>query len=233
MKVICAGVSKTGTKSMAKALRILGYKTYDFVEQLQFFPDEFDDYFTYGKRPDFQAMFQDVDAVTDTPASILFEELFEIFPDAKVILTVRDNEQVWAKSYSEHLKLFTCWTWIYGYMFLGRKRFRVITSLDNALLGSRNPSSSLIHIKRYQLHNQRVQQIIPKDKLLVFNVKQGWKPLCEFLGRKVPDEQFPRANVGGQHAKSFLRHSFQKVLMIMAFLVLGVAIIVFLIIKKI
>ncbi|XP_031569413.1 uncharacterized protein LOC116303928 [Actinia tenebrosa] len=225
MKVICAGVPKTGTTSMAQALRILGYKTYDFPEQTSFFIDEWDDLFTRGKMPDFQAMFKDVDAVTDTPASFVFEELFESFPDAKVILLVRDNERVWAKSYSEHLKLVYWWTTIY-FRLPNRKMWRVMTSLID-FLGSPNPSSSFVHIKQYKWYNQRVQQLTPKDKLLVFNVKQGWKPLCEFLGRKVPDEQFPRVNVGGQDLKNHLNNTLKKILVIIAFFVLVVAIFVF------
>lgn len=42
--------------------------------------------------------------------------------------------------------------------------------------------------------NRRMQEEIPRDRLLVYEVSQGWAPLCEFLGRPVPDEPFPHAN---------------------------------------
>ena len=46
----------------------------------------------------------------------------------------------------------------------------------------------------YSAHNDAVKSTIPDDRLLVFEVKDGWAPLCEFLGVPVPDEPFPRTN---------------------------------------
>jgi hypothetical protein len=46
----------------------------------------------------------------------------------------------------------------------------------------------------FQQHNQRVQQVVPAHRLLVFNVREGWAPLCAFLGKPVPDEPFPHQN---------------------------------------
>ena len=50
--------------------------------------------------------------------------------------------------------------------------------------------------KKYREHNERVKAAIPEERLLVFNVKQGWKPLCEFLGCEIPEEDFPWLNAG-------------------------------------
>ena len=65
-----------------------------------------------------------------------------------------------------------------------------------AAFGSMNPKSTVIAMKRYREHNERVQAVIPKEKLLIYNVKKGWKPLCRFLGCNVPDQEFPSVNVG-------------------------------------
>uniref|UniRef100_H2ZG74 Sulfotransferase n=1 Tax=Ciona savignyi TaxID=51511 RepID=H2ZG74_CIOSA len=56
----------------------------------------------------------------------------------------------------------------------------------------------------YRRHNLHVIQNAPKDKLLIYNVKEGWKPLCEFLGVEVPDVPFPRKNVGGSIVDEWL-----------------------------
>ena len=93
MKVICAGLSKTGTKSMAKALRILGYNVYDFEEHFKFHGQEWLDVYETDKAPDFYSMYKDVDAVTDGPPNVFFAEILEAFPDSKVIPMVRDNEK--------------------------------------------------------------------------------------------------------------------------------------------
>ena len=50
--------------------------------------------------------------------------------------------------------------------------------------------------EKYREYNERVQTVIPKERLLVYNVKQGWEPLCMFLGCEVPQESFPWVNRG-------------------------------------
>ena len=55
--------------------------------------------------------------------------------------------------------------------------------------------------KQYRQHNERVQSVIPQEKLLAFNVKQGWRPLCAFLGCDVPEKSFPKENVKASFAK--------------------------------
>ena len=71
--------------------------------------------------------------------------------------------------------------------------------IDPALVaayGSMNPKSTVVAKKLYRQHNERVQAVIPKEKLLIYNVKEGWKPLCRFLGCNIPNQEFPIVNVG-------------------------------------
>ena len=74
----------------------------------------------------------------------------------------------------------------------------------NAILGSTNRKLTCVSRKRYRMHNHRVKSLVPPEKLLVYNVKQGWKPLCEFLGCEVPNVGFPHENVKGEVVKIFL-----------------------------
>ena len=103
MKVICAGLGKTGTTSLASALRVLGYKVYDFPEHFEEHTDEWLAIYRGEKTPDFVSMYDGVDGVTDLPAAFWYEEILEAFPDAKVILTVRDNDEVWVQSLVKQL----------------------------------------------------------------------------------------------------------------------------------
>ena len=105
MKVICAGLSKTGTTSLARALQILGYNVYDVSEHFTLHRQEWLDSLETGHLPNFKEVFQGVDAVTDVPPAYWFEEIAEAFPEAKVILTVKDSEVVWLKSWQEHLRV--------------------------------------------------------------------------------------------------------------------------------
>ena len=68
--------------------------------------------------------------------------------------------------------------------------------MDNAAMGSLQTESTILFKKKYREHNERVTAVIPKERLLMFNVKQGWKPLCKFLGCEIPDEDFPWLNAG-------------------------------------
>ena len=207
MKVICAGLSKTGTTSLAKALQVLGYNVYDFQEHYEFHLQQWLDSFETDRHPNFKEIYEGVDAVTDVPPAFWFEEISADFPEAKVILTVRDSEDAWLKSWKEHLQLalgfftrfytkplFIIVPWM-------RKAKRFFDTLHQAIYGSFNPEATALYRVKYRQHNERVQAVIPAEKLLVFNVKQGWKPLCEFLECDVPSTPFPRVNVAHSDIK--------------------------------
>ena len=213
MKIICAGLSKTGTKSLAKALRILGFKVFDFDEHGHFHIDQWFEIYCEGKSPDFASMYKDVDAVTDLPPAFWFEEIYQAFPDAKVILSLRDNEDVWVKSRVQEHELYQTlggflnrvlvkWPLIIVKRIRGSYTiFEVLNEMITAAYGSLNPKSTVLFKKKYRQHNERVQAVIPKEKLLIYNLKQGWKPLCEFLGCDVPEVEFPKENVGTAFTK--------------------------------
>ena len=115
MNVICAGLSKTGTKSLAKALRILGFTVFDHLEHRELHFSGWVDLYCEGKLPDFAVMYRGVDAVIGLPPAFWFQEISEDFPDAKVILTLRDNEDVWAQSLAKHNEYVTSYG---GYRYL-------------------------------------------------------------------------------------------------------------------
>ena len=208
MKVICAGLGKTGTTSLAQALRILGYNVYDFNEHIKFHLLEWLDSFETDRHPDFKEIYEGVDAVTDVPPAFWFEEISAAFPEAQVILTVRDSEDVWLKSWKGHLRLTSQLPLYVKILFIiapwWRKLKHFRDTLRRAIYGSTNPEATALFKVKYRQHNERVQAVIPAEKLLVFNVKQGWKPLCEFLGCDAPSVPFPRANVAHSDSKSMI-----------------------------
>ena len=208
MKVICAGLAKTGTTSPAKALQVLGYNVYDFKEHYEFHLQQWLDSFETDRHPNFKEIYHGVDAVTDVPPAFWFEEISVDFPEAKVILTVRDSEDAWLKSWTENLQLISEFFTAKFYtrpLFIVvpwmRKMKRFLDTLHQAIYGSFNPEATALYRVKYRQHNERVQAVIPAEKLLVFNVKQGWKPLCEFLGCEVPSTPFPRVNVAHSESK--------------------------------
>ena len=87
MKIIVAGFAKTGTKTMASALRILGYKVYDFIENYECLNEQWLEIFRNDNEIEaLRSMYQDVDAVTDFPCAFYWKQLSMAFPEAKVSL---------------------------------------------------------------------------------------------------------------------------------------------------
>ncbi|KAL9980563.1 hypothetical protein ACROYT_G009166, partial [Oculina patagonica] len=201
MKVICAGLMKTGTSTLTKALQVLGYNVYGAPDGIKFHQQEWLDSFGTDHLPNFEEIFKGVDAVTDHPAAFWFEEISNAFPEAKIILTVRDSEEVWLKSWQEHLRIPDKLLPFYMKIILEiapsrRKTRHYFNTMHRAVIGGTDPEAGALYRGKYRQHNARVPAVIPAEKLLVYNVKQGWKPLCEFLGCDVPCGQFPRANAG-------------------------------------
>ena len=204
MKIICAGVGKTGTKSIAKALRHLGLTVFDWEEQTFDFQDHWVDVFQNGAQLDVKRVYQHADAIVDAPGNFFWEEILEAYPDSKVILSEREEDS-WLKSAVNQLQVIEA---VISRRFLcvlsptSRKRLFVTYSVINALVGSANPKSGFILRKRYREHNHRVKSLVPPEKLLVYNVKQGWKPLCDFLGCEVPTIALPHESIKGEIAEA-------------------------------
>lgn len=150
------------------------------------------------ERYDWDQLFGHYMAVTDTPCDVFAEELIQAYPEAKVILTLRDSAELWkqsmertvvqsAKRFASRGILDVVLGW-----FLPKSPYEPLFALNTKY-------SQLLTIPRdgvqmYEAHTKRVRQLVDKAKLLEFNVKQGWEPLCQFLDRTVPDVPFPHVN---------------------------------------
>ncbi len=145
-----------------------------------------------GEPLDLAAMYADYVACVDAPSCFLWRELMDQYPEAKVVLTVRDPER-W---FSSFMGLYRSTQWARP-LGLVSKKFRHFLELTDAIiereLGGVEHDSAIATFDR---HNQIVQAEVPADKLLVFEVAQGWEPLCEFLELPVPAEPFPHLNEG-------------------------------------
>ena len=153
-------------------------------------------------RQDWDNLLGDYGAVTDVPTICFADELIAAYPEAKVVLVERDIES-WYRSFESYID---------GYY---QPINRVLTALDPQfirpcarlmayILGDRKgffragSKKELQYNARlvYREHYAHVRAITPKERLLEFELKEGWGPLCEFLGKKVPDARFPRLHEG-------------------------------------
>ena len=193
---------------MKAALERLGFDPCYHMTEVFAHPDHADFWVAAwrGEPADWDEVLGDYEATLDWPACTFYEELMEQHPDAKVLLSVRDPER-WYESTRgtiyELTKLIegsTISRVIFGLVglvvfggFTGRR-----SSLANDLIwegtfdGRFEDKAYAIEV--FERHNEEVKRHVPPERLLVYEVKEGWGPLCEFLDVPEPDEPFPRLN---------------------------------------
>jgi len=210
MKVILVGISKCGTKSMATAFEQLGLKNYDYPEQFMFQRDDWFKIFKRGgTKEDFRRMFANCDSVTDSPACYFWYEILQAYPDAKLVLTQRSNEDEWYKSFYKQMdKMKPVFTPLMMLSPTNRDHLRYVEeqckySMGHNCLYVSNINETLCK-QTYRRHIAYVLQNAPKDQLLVYSLDQGWDPLCKFLDVPVPDKPFPHRNKQGSIVKEVM-----------------------------
>lgn len=197
LEVIGAGFGRTGTASMKAALEILGYDPTHHMFEVMARKDQMEMWHAIGTggTPDWDAVYADFPAAVDFPTASYWRELAEHFPDAKVILTVRSADSWWKSARATIIEIGTAPpAWARRFVPPIRKNAEMVNgTIWNRMFDGRQFEEA--HAKRvFQEHNAAVQAEIPAERLLVFEVKQGWEPLCAFLGKPVPDQPFPHVN---------------------------------------
>ncbi len=188
LKVIGAGFGRTASASLKYALEtLLDAPCYHMSEVLGR-PGHVDLWLNAAAgRPDWDAIFHGCAATVDFPASNYWSELADAYPDAKVLLSLRDADR-WFASTQE-----TIFSPSLQKLQAGTKWGRMIkATIDVHLGGDMNDRDALT--AAFKKHNAAVQDAFDSDRLLVFEARQGWKPLCRFLGVAEPDEPFPHVN---------------------------------------
>ena len=196
MQVIGAGFGRTGTVSLKEALEHLGYPCYHMQEVMKAYSrghvEIWDAALTGRTDIDWTGLFADYEATVDFPACVFYRELMDAFPDAVVVLSVRDPDRWWS-SFSKLLGLVTK-ARFFGFVPMFRKfsamNVHLVQYVFNGIPEKRGA------IERYLRHAEEVKETVPPPRLLVYSVTEGWEPLCRFLGQPVPDVPFPHANAG-------------------------------------
>lgn len=188
LKVIGAGFGRTGTASLKLALEtLLGGACYHMSEVLGN-AGHVDRWIEAAAgNPDWEAIFGSYIATVDFPASNYWRELADVYPDAKIILSVRDAER-WFLSTQE-----TIFSKELQRLQAGSKWGQMTKmTIDEHLGGDINDRDAVI--SAFNAHNALVEGAFGPDRLLVFEAKDGWAPLCAFLGIAEPDGDYPHIN---------------------------------------
>jgi Sulfotransferase domain len=189
LKVVGAGVGRTGTNSLKIALeQLLGepchhmYEIFVHPEQIPEWTDAIE-----GRSVGWSTMPKGYEALVDWPGASFWPELTRENPEALVLLSVRDPES-WYKSASNTIfQVFDnappeMRPWFETMRLLLRERF--CDQLDD-------PTAMMT---AFEQHNDAVRAAIPAERLLEWNPGDGWAPLCERLGLDIPDDPFPQTN---------------------------------------
>jgi len=207
IRVIGAGLARTGTMSMKAALEQLGFsRCYHMIELLAH-PEEvhYWEAASRGEKVNWDELFANDQATVDYPGCRYYRQLMEHYPDAKVVLTVRDAEK-WYESTRDTIAQVV--RNVFGAdgngatppNFPGNAEFtmRVMRMMRQDMwqgdfAGRFEDRDHTIAF--FNRHVAEVKAHVPADRLLVFEVTQGWEPLCQFLEVPVPqDTPFPRLN---------------------------------------
>jgi hypothetical protein len=192
LRVIGPGFGRTGTLSMRTALVRLGFAPCDHMLQNERHPERFplwDEALRCklaGEPIDWRPLLTDFRAIVDWPGAYFWRELVAAHPEARVVLTVRDPDR-WCDSIRATIFALTEADWPPE----GLATLDIIAhrTFDNRL-DDREHCQAV-----FARHIQAVRAAVAPERLLVFEVKQGWEPLCAFLDVPVPEgEPFPHVN---------------------------------------
>ncbi len=205
LRVIGAGFGRTGTLSACTALNQLGFPCYHMFEVIENRNNKTHlDFWRMvangkpGTQYDWDEVFSRYTATVDNPACCVWRELLVAYPDAKVVLTVHPRgADAWYESTMDTI-YFTESMWQFKVLELTTPFGRKMGDMSRKLIWQRSLRGTMRDrskaIERYHQHIAEVKAEAPADKLLIFSVDQGWKPLCDFLGVPVPSSEFPNVN---------------------------------------
>lgn len=213
LAVIHVALFRMATKSMAAAYRTLGYRTHHGIDNILGNPWVLLEQAAEatwpeipGARPrarftrdDWDQLFgNDYDIATDMACPFV-DQLIEAYPEAKIVIVQRDFDSWW-ESYEAG---------VWDNLFAPRQRFVVMlishVLRSRAAIAMAKMSYGLFHAKTpdeikenarktYDQYYQRIRDMVPPERRLEYTMGDGWEPLCEFLGKEVPDMPFPRLN---------------------------------------
>jgi sulfotransferase family protein len=206
MQVIGAGLMRTATTTQMVALERLGfgrcYHMRDLLADLETGLPLWED--AADGSPDWEQIFGDSRSTLDWPSARFYRELMDYYPDAKILLSVRDGD-AWVRSMRA-----TVWGMFHGdsvihhvsearavvdplwqrYVALMR---RISWQADTGVLaGETSTDAGLAAVMTRW--NEEVKRTVPAERLLVWDPSEGWDPLCDFLEVDVPAEELPRLN---------------------------------------
>jgi Sulfotransferase domain len=198
LRVIGAGFGRTGTDSMREALNVLGFGPCHHIFEVTAHPEQKRLWraMVAGAAPDWKRLFEGYASCVDLPAAWFWRTLIAVYPDARVVLTLRDSESWWRSFEPIARTVLTA---------SDDPDSLAVTLVANRIFGGR-PLDRAHAVAVYEAHNAAVLATVPADRLLVHRLGDGWEPLCAHLGVPVPEQPYPRRNAASEFRANLDRH---------------------------
>jgi hypothetical protein len=195
LSIIGPGFGRTGTSSLKIALEQIGFGPCHHMEEAFANPEQVPHWqaIAAGQAVDWNTVFAGYRAQVDWPGAHVWRELAQAFPQAKVVLSVRPEESWW-KSYSQTIGKF----FKHRHTLPMPSHIAAMAEAAGELIVEQTFSGHALDrdvaLAAYRQRTLDVRAAIAPERLLVFDVAQGWEPLCDFLGVPVPGDPFPHRN---------------------------------------
>ena len=195
LSVIGSGFGRTGTMSLKNALEQLGFGPCHHMEEVFEHPEQVPHWeaVAAGKDVDWKSVFEGYRSQIDWPGAHVWRELAAAYPEAKVVHSIRP-EASWWNSFSKTI----------GKFFANYKDMPLpphVSAMADAMMEvivrqtfNGQFTDQTTALAAYRRRTEQVREAIPAERLLVFDVAEGWEPLCQFLEVPVPDGPFPHLN---------------------------------------
>lgn len=190
LHVIGSGLGRTGTKSLQSSLNMLGFGPCHHMAEVWAHPESMQLWIKASNgAPVWEEIFAGYRSAVDYPSAAYWAELTERYPDAKVIHTIRDPD-AWFDS--TQATIFAA----DGPVDRAIKSHGPVRDFFCSFLGELLP---YMHDRRFltdyaRRHTEALKSKIAPDRLLIYQVSDGWEPLCSFLDAPVPSEPYPAEN---------------------------------------
>lgn len=194
LSVIGAGFGRTGTASIKLALEQLGFGPCHHMSEVRGTPGLLEHWeaAAAGRPVDWHRVFAGFGSTVDWPSTTFWRELAAFYPDAKVLLSVRPADRWWTSFAGTIKKLLD------DPAEPPNPTIRRLRAMSRQVIAERSLHGAYREraaaINAFERHTAMVTAAIPAGRLLVFDVAEGWAPLCRFLEVPVPETAFPRTN---------------------------------------
>lgn len=195
LEILGPGFGRTGSHSLKLALEELGFGPCHHMFEVRDNPEQLPywDALNRGEAVRWSEVFANYRSQVEWPGAQYWRELRRTYPDAKVILSVRDPD-AWFDSVMETIvPSITAGRTEYGEPYQRAVSRMIYQMLYQRRFGGKMEDRDHA-IRVFNEHNREIIACVPRDQLLVFDAADGWSKLCEFLGVNVPDRPFPVSN---------------------------------------